>query len=143
MKKKLLSLFIAIFLGGAMAYITYKKFMSYENLTTIDAYQTGIYNNYSNALANAEKLNGSIIINDNNQFLVIAAVAPSTTSKEKIEYLLQNENIDYYQKQLSLKTNLKKDLSYYEQALNQTNDLDTLKQLNQKLLEKLQERITK
>lgn len=143
MKKKLLSLFIAIFLGGAMAYITYKKFMSYENLTTIYAYQTGIYNNYSNALANAEKLNGSIIINDNNQFLVIAAVAPSTTSKEKIEYLLQNENIDYYQKQLSLKTNLKKDLSYYEQALNQTNDLDTLKQLNQKLLEKLQERITK
>ncbi len=126
-----------------MAYITYKKFMSYENLTTIYAYQTGIYNNYSNALANAEKLNGSIIINDNNQFLVIAAVAPSTTSKEKIEYLLQNENIDYYQKQLSLKTNLKKDLSYYEQALNQTNDLDTLKQLNQKLLEKLQERITK
>ncbi len=141
MKKRLLLFICAFVLGGLMAYITKVRFQNLENNHFIIAYQLGIYSSYENALKMAKDAKGAIIVNKNNTYQVIGAVANSKASEEKMENLLKQENLTYYPKKISLNSKALKTVEEYELLIRETEDFDALKVLNEQLLKSLEERM--
>ena len=141
MKKKLKLLFLAILLGLGLSYITYKKFEISESTIKVLAYQVGVYKEYENALTKAKSLKGSIILKKQDNYQVIAAISKNNSNTKKIEEMLNEENVSFYKKELSLNKDALEPLDYYELAMEQVENKDTLSLLNQKLLEEIQERM--
>ena len=141
MKKKFYLIILAIFLGGVMALITINKFSFNQKTFIVSIYQLGVYKNYDNALAKAHNAKGTIIVNNDDTYQVIGAIASSKTSKDKISLLLKNENLDYYEKEINLDAESKKTIDEYELLINKTDDLEVLKKLNEQLLANISERV--
>ena len=141
MKKKFYLIIFAIFLGGVMALITINKFSFNQKTFIVSIYQLGVYKNYDNALAKARNAKGAIIVNNDDTYQVIGAIASSKTSKDKISLLLKNENLDYYEKEINLDAESKKTIDEYELLINKTDDLEVLKKLNEQLLANISERV--
>ena len=141
MKKKFYLIIFAIFLGGVMAFITINKFSFNQKTFIVSIYQLGVYKNYDNALAKARNAKGAIIVNNDDTYQVIGAIASSKTSKDKISLLLKNENLDYYEKEINLDAESKKTIDEYELLINKTDDLEVLKKLNEQLLANISERV--
>lgn len=144
MKKKIYLLLFAFFLGGTMAYITYKKVKLYipkQEVSSYQAYQVGVYKEYQNAVFKAQEAKGAIIVPQNDTYQVIVAIAKSDRNKAKIEELLHRDNVSYYKKEITLNEEEKEVVEDYEVMMEQATDLDALKLMNQKLLKTLQERV--
>ncbi len=141
MKKKLYSIFLALLLGGIMAFITIKKFSFASKTYTVSIYQLGVYKNYDNALSKALNAKGAIIVSKDDTYQVIGAIASSTSSKNKLENLLKEEELNYYEKMITLDEESKKTIDEYELLINKTDDLEVLKKLNEQLLLNISERM--
>ena len=124
-----------------MALITINKFSFNQKTFIVSIYQLGVYKNYDNALAKARNAKGAIIVNNDDTYQVIGAIASSKTSKDKISLLLKNENLDYYEKEINLDAESKKTIDEYELLINKTDDLEVLKKLNEQLLANISERV--
>ena len=141
MKKKIMTIILAIILGGSMALITLKKFNFKDKTYTVSIYQLGVYKNYDNALKKAQDAKGAIIISKYDNYQVIGAIASSPDSKDKLATLLKKEKLDYYLKQLDLNEESKKTIDKYELLINKTDDLEVIKKLNEELLKNILERM--
>ena len=104
-------------------------------------YQIGLYKNYQNALSKAQSVKGAIIVNNDYGYQVIAAVAKSANNKEKIEQMLTEDDIQYFAKEVTLPKSANETIDEYEMVIEQTSSPDTLRILNQKLLQALEERL--
>ncbi len=141
MKKKLLIILFALFLGGSMALITLYKFNFKAKTYSVAIYQLGIFKNYDNALKKAQDAKGAIIISKDDNYQVIGAIASSKESQDKLANLLKNEQLDYYLKEIDLNEESKKTIDEYELLINKTDDLEVLKKLNEELLKSILERM--
>ncbi len=141
MKKKLLIILFALFLGGTMALVTLHKFNFKAKTYRVAIYQLGIFKNYDNALKKAQDAKGAIIISNNENYQVIGAIASSKESQDKLANLLKNEQLDYYLKEIDLNEESKETIDEYELLINKTNDLEVLKKLNEELLKSILERM--
>lgn len=144
MKKKIYLFFFAFLLGSTMAYITYKKLKvipSPSEDSSYFAYQVGIYKEHLNAVAKAEETKGAIIISDKDMYRVVVAITNSNINTSKIEDMLKKEGISYYKKEIVLNEEEKEVVNNYGVMIEQTKDLDSLKLINQKFLQTLQERV--
>lgn len=136
MKKKLILIVFALFLGGIMAFITYQKFKGFDGeiLGDVTLYQLGVYESYENALAKKESFTGSLVVNKDNMYQVIGAIVKSEACAKKIEELLSEENITYYKKKIMLNEEDTKMVENYELLMEKADNADTLELINQELL---------
>ena len=137
MKKKILIILIAIAVGAVLALPTLsmasKESSKKENMFVL---QLGIFKNYDNAFEKKQSVKGSIIYQNKDVYYVLAGVSKEETGLYKIEEYLKKENISYYKKQMTIcydADNLEK----YNLLLQKTNDEETIKTLNEKVLKEV------
>lgn len=137
MKKKILIILMAIAVGAVLALPTLsmssKDSSKKENMFVL---QLGIFKNYDNAFEKKQSVKGSIIYQNNDVYYVLAGVSKEETGLYKIEEYLKKENISYYKKQMTIcydADNLEK----YNLLLQKTNDEETIKTLNEKVLKEV------
>ncbi len=137
MKKKILTILIAIAVGAILALPTLsmasKDSSKKENMFIL---QLGIFKNYDNAFEKKQSVKGSIIYQNKDVYYVLAGVSKEETNLYKIEEYLQNENISYYKKQMIISYD-PDNLEKYNLLLQKTNDVETIKTLNEKVLKEV------
>ena len=128
---------MAIAVGAVLALPTLsmasKDSSKKENMFVL---QLGIFKNYDNAFEKKQSVKGSIIYQNNDVYYVLAGVSKEETGLYKIEEYLKKENISYYKKQMTIcydADNLEK----YNLLLQKTNDEETIKTLNEKVLKEV------
>ena len=139
--KKLIPIFLALLIGAILALPVLKiDFQKLEKKEISELYvlQTGVFTSLNNAIEEQKKISNSIIYKDQDQYRVLVGASSSEYGLEKIEHILQEEEIHYYKKKLSI-TDQNEFLLKYNLMLEKTNDKDSIKLLNQKILEKMME----
>lgn len=137
MKKKILIILMAIAVGAILALPTLsmasKDSSKKENMFIL---QLGLFKNYDNAFEKKQSVKGSIIYQNKDVYYVLAGVSKEETNLYKIEEYLQNENISYYKKQMIISYD-PDNLEKYNLMLQKTNDVETIKTLNEKVLKEV------
>ena len=137
MKKKILIILIAIVVGAVLALPTLsmssKDSSKKENMFVL---QLGIFKNYDNAFEKKQSVKGSIIYQNKDAYYVLAGVSKEETGLYKIEEYLKKENISYYKKQMTICYDAD-NLVKYNLLLQKTNDEETIKTLNEKVLKEV------
>ena len=137
MKKKILIILIAIVVGAVLALPTLsmssKDSSKKENMFVL---QLGIFKNYDNAFEKKQSVKGSIIYQNKDVYYVLAGVSKEETGLYKIEEYLKKENISYYKKQMTICYDAD-NLVKYNLLLQKTNDEETIKTLNEKVLKEV------
>ena len=137
MKKKILIILIAIAVGAVLALPTLsmasKESSKKENMFVL---QLGIFKNYDNAFEKKQSVKGSIIYQNKDVYYVLAGVSKEETGLYKIEEYLKKENISYYKKQMTICYDAD-NLVKYNLLLQKTNDEETIKTLNEKVLKEV------
>src|SRR5574344_1965355 len=122
MKKFLLTLLVAILIGGVFGFVAYQKMNSKTHtLTTIlerqvYAFQVGVFSKYDNALELANKYQG-VVISDNDKYRVYVALATSSNALSILKKYYDNQGLAYYIKQVNVSDNLLNTLDEYESVL--------------------------
>jgi len=141
MKKKILIILTAIFIGGVLAIsvLPFNMPLKKNNEETFNVYilQAGVYVNYQNALNAKAKLEGSIIYQDNNLYRVLVGASTKEENLLKIETALQEKNIRYYKKEIQVLEKEGDLFSKYNVMLEKAENKETILLLNQKILEKM------
>lgn len=137
MKKKILIILMAIAVGAILALPTLsmslKDSSKKENMFVL---QLGIFKNYDNAFEKKQSVKGSIIYQNKDVYYVLAGVSKEETGLYKIEEYLKKENISYYKKQMTICYDAD-NLVKYNLLLQKTNDEETIKTLNEKVLKEV------
>ena len=137
MKKKILIILMAIAVGAILALPTLsmslKDSSKKENMFVL---QLGIFKNYDNAFEKKQSVKGSIIYQNKDAYYVLAGVSKEETGLYKIEEYLKKENISYYKKQMTICYDAD-NLVKYNLLLQKTNDEETIKTLNEKVLKEV------
>ena len=137
MKKKILIILMAIAVGAVLALPTLsmasKDSSKKENMFVL---QLGIFKNYDNAFEKKQSVKGSIIYQNKDVYYVLAGVSKEETGLYKIEEYLKKENISYYKKQMTICYDAD-NLVKYNLLLQKTNDEETIKTLNEKVLKEV------
>ena len=99
--------------------------------------QTGVFENYQNALENQEKMNNAIILEDEGIYRVVVGASTKESGLEKIESILKEHNIHFYKKKMVI---VEQDIELFEKynllLENATSD-EVVLLLNQKILESM------
>lgn len=139
MKKKLISIGLAILTGAVLAIPALSIKKEQEQIGEAEVYvlQTGVFENYQNALENQEKMNNAIILEDEGIYRVIVGASTKESGLEKIESILKEKNIHYYKKKMVI---VEQDIELFEKynllLENATSD-EVVLLLNQKILESM------
>ena len=137
MKKKILIILMAIAVGAILALPTLsmslKDSSKKENMFVL---QLGIFKNYDNSFEKKQSVKGSIIYQNKDVYYVLAGVSKEETGLYKIEEYLKKENISYYKKQMTICYDAD-NLVKYNLLLQKTNDEETIKTLNEKVLKEV------
>lgn len=139
MKKKLISIGLAILTGAVLAIPALSIKKEQEQIGEAEVYvlQTGVFENYQNALENQEKMNNAIILEDEGIYRVVVGASTKESGLEKIESILKEHNIHYYKKKMVI---VEQDIELFEKynllLENATSD-EVVLLLNQKILESM------
>ncbi len=137
MKKKILTILIAIAVGAILAFPTlsmaFKENIKKENMYVL---QLGVFKNYANALEKKESVKGSMIYQNKGLYYVLAGLSKEETGLYKIEKYLQTDNISYYKKQMPI-SYYPNNLEKYNLLLKKASDEETIKSLNDKVLKEV------
>jgi len=140
MKKKLIPIFMAIFAGVCLSFPFFKMEKKHvENPSVFSLYvlQTGVYNNYENALKEQQKVEGSVIYQDGSYYRVLVGASKKESGLEKIENLLKEAGIHYYKKEISFFES-KESFEDYNLMLEKVETKETILLLNKKILEQME-----
>jgi len=136
MKKKFIAIFLALIVGAilAMPIFPIKKMESDDK--EIYVLQTGVFENYENALEQQKQLKDAVIIKNENEYRVLVGASKSEIGLQKIENILKEKEIPYYKKKIAIQD--EKDIvTKYNLLLDKTDDADSILLLNRKILEKM------
>lgn len=140
MKKKLIIIFLAIVVGGVLAFFTLIRtpvLKKENNLIDLIVLQTGVYENKENALREKNNLENAIIYYDGIYYRVIVGASTNEAGLEKIENILDAKNIKYYKKNMQILEEEKDIFNKYNMLLEKASNEETIILLNQKILEKM------
>ena len=111
MKKFLLSVLLAILVGGTFGFIIFKKY-SNNTITVasildkkVYAIQIGVFDNIDNAKTLINKY-GGIIVPDNNKYRVYIALVSSSNVLTILKEYYDDLDISYYVKQIDVDDNI-------------------------------------
>ena len=122
MKKVLISVFVAVLIGGIFGFIFYKKIVDNEQAVSniIDnscyAIQLGVFENIDNANIIKDKYNGIIVVDDN-RYRVYGAIAMSNNALTIIKNYFNEKKVSYYVKQINVPDSLIDTIKTSEQLL--------------------------
>ena len=90
MKKKLVSIGLALLTGAVLAIPALSIKKEQEQIGEAEVYvlQTGVFEDYQNALENQEKMSNAIILEDEGIYRVIVGASTKESGLEKIESIL-------------------------------------------------------
>jgi len=125
MKKIFISILLALSIGFIFGFFFLKKFninnnVVNESLSSVYAFQLGVYKNYNNAL-NVSNLNNGIIVNDNATYYVYSAILNDAEIIDNLKKLYDNEGINYYVKELKVSNTSLEIINNYEILLRSSN----------------------
>jgi len=140
MKKKIIAIALAILTGVILSFPVFKNQQKeIKPLEPITMYvlQTGVYNNYENALKEQQKVEGSVIYQDGSYYRVLVGASKKESGLEKIENLLKEAGIHYYKKEISFFES-KESFEDYNLMLEKVETKETILLLNKKILEQME-----
>lgn len=130
----------AILVGGIFALFYFKNTkdtivdaLYIEN--EANAFQVGVYQQYENAIKEAEKYPSGTIIQDGEFYRVYIAIANKEVTSILKEYY-DHQGVLYYVRQISVPDSFLSDFSHYQEILANTKEYDTI---NKKILEEYNE----
>ena len=145
MKKVLVSILLALLIGGVFAIYVYKKMMSNtipaistNDKNTIYAIQIGVFNNYDNAKDMAENY-GALIVGDNDKYRVYIALCNKTLTEIKNYY--DSIGLSYYVKTIEVNSSFINTLDEYETMITMS-DKNLLKDIIKNILKEYEKTIT-
>lgn len=134
---------LCIFIGLILSIIALKFYYTGPNdsLKSLKVYvlQLGRYNYKENAYEKQKEVKNSIVVLENGSYLVLAGVSKSLENLQKIEAILQKENIPYYEKEMQVLIKNEKNLEGYNLMLENALEEETVKFLNRKMLESVKQ----
>ncbi len=140
MKKKIIICFLAILTGFLLAFpVLFYKIPRKEDSISFYVLQVGVYEDYQNALEKKEQFMDAVIYPDDNYYRVLVGASTTKENLEKIKISLEEQNIEYYEKELKLVSDEKESFSSYNLLLDKAKEKEIILLLNQKILEKMSE----
>lgn len=134
---------LCIFIGLILSIVVLKFYYTSPNdsLKSLKVYvlQLGRYNYKENAYEKQKEVKNSIVVLENGSYLVLAGVSNSLENLQKIEAILQKENIPYYEKEMQVLIKNEKNLEGYNLMLENALEEETVKFLNRKMLESVKQ----
>ena len=134
---------LCIFIGLILSIVALKFYYTGPNdsLKSLKVYvlQLGRYNYKENAYEKQKEVKNSIVVLENGSYLVLAGVSKSLENLQKIEAILQKENIPYYEKEMQVLIKNEKNLEGYNLMLENALEEETVKFLNRKMLESVKQ----
>lgn len=146
MKKFLLSLFLAVLLGGIFGFIIYKRFNNNELSVSsilskqVYAFQIGVFDEIDNAKKLKNKY-GGIIIPDNTKYRVYIALCSSSNVLTILKNYYDDLDISYYIKQIEVDDETLELINNAEELLIATTK-DNYDSIMENILKEYEKRIT-
>lgn len=139
MKKKLIAIFLAILTGAVLAVpaLVFQRKQKVSDDVKVYVLQTGAYKSYENALEKQSSIENSILYKENDTYLVLVGASTSENSLSKIAGFLQEENVDYYKKTITIFESDMELFQKYNFMLEKAEKKETVLLLNQKILERV------
>ncbi len=136
MKTKIFVILLAGLTGLILSFPILVKSKKEENILMY-ILQIGAFEAKENAFQKQTEYPNSIIYKDNDLYRVIIGASTDQEALEKMKDLVKNEQINFYQKQIQISSENEKLLQDYNLLLKNATDEDTIRLLNQKILEKM------
>lgn len=105
-----------------------------SDVKNVKAFQVGVYTNEENARREAELKKG-IVVHENEYYYVYVAILAEQINIEKMSNYLNQNNIYYYIKDITVKEEFKQELFAFENMMFTTTSEVAFLQLNTKILE--------
>lgn len=140
MKKVLIIILCALFLGGGIAWFLFNKIVLEDDVLSNDevtAFQVGVFSNYENAIRVAERNNG-IVVSDSDLFRVYVAILYDDEAISKMMNYYDNIGLNYYLKKIRVSSDFIESISSCEELLLKSNS-DTYSVINLSVLEQYKE----
>lgn len=140
MKKVLIIILCALFLGGGIAWFLFNKIVLEDDVLSNDevtAFQVGVFSNYENAIRVAERNNG-IVVSDSDLFRVYVAILYDDEAISKMMNYYDNIGLNYYLKKIRVSSDFIESISSSEELLLKSNS-DTYSVINLSVLEQYKE----
>lgn len=120
MKKKILIIFTAIFIGCSISYYVFNnKVLTLDNVvsySTVKGFQIGCYHSFDNATKIADRYNG-IVINDNGMYRVYSAILYNPDCINKIMKYYDSLGVIYYLRDIKVNSNFINSISMDEDLI--------------------------
>ena len=140
MKKVLIIILCALFLGGGIAWFLFNKIVLEDDVLSNDevtAFQVGVFSNYENAIRVAERNNG-IVVSDSDLFRVYVAILYADEAISKMMNYYDNIGLNYYLKKIRVSSDFIESISSSEELLLKSSS-DTYSVINLSVLEQYKE----
>lgn len=140
MKKVLIIILCALFLGGGIAWFLFNKIVLEDDVLSNDevtAFQVGVFSNYENAIRVAERNNG-IVVSDSDLFRVYVAILYDDEAISKMMNYYDNIGLNYYLKKIRVSSDFIESISSSEELLLKSSS-DTYSVINLSVLEQYKE----
>ena len=140
MKKVLIIILCALFLGGGIAWFLFNKIVLEDDVLSNDevtAFQVGVFSNYENAIRVAERNNG-IVVSDSDLFRVYVAILYDDEAVSKMMNYYDNIGLNYYLKKIRVSSDFIESISSSEELLLKSSS-DTYSVINLSVLEQYKE----
>ena len=140
MKKVLIIILCALFLGGGIAWFLFNKIVLEDDVLSNDeatAFQVGVFTNYENAIRVAERNNG-IVVSDSDLFRVYVAILYDDEAISKMMNYYDNIGLNYYLKKIRVSSDFIESISSSEELLLKSSS-DTYSVINLSVLEQYKE----
>lgn len=138
MKKKILVVFVALLIGGCIAYFMFSR--EYEldsNKVMVKAFQVGVFTNYDNALKVANRNNG-IVVSDDSLYRVYVSILSSQEAVNKMKEYYDSIGLHYYLRDIEVNDEFLNNIKNTEELLIISNS-DTYNIINLNVLNKYEE----
>ncbi len=133
LKVILFSSVVGTILAG-LFFLSVKEKAEAKMLSTVYAYQVGVFKNKDNALATLSNYENAKIVLDNDLYRIFIGV--TINAKDYLSAYFDELGYSYYIKEIELDENLKEDIKKYDDVLMKTN-----KESNQGIIKQMLESI--
>ena len=141
MKRTLIIILVWIFLGILFTQIILNKNIFKGKESTVYAFEVGSYKEESEAQNTANNLPSSIILKEDNQYIVYSGIYKDIDVVNKMVVYFENQDINILLKTINITSNFYDELDNYEKILENTLDESVYDKVNQGILNRYMESI--
>lgn len=139
MKKYLKVILLAILIGVIIAFFFYKDINKEVKAITnktenIYLFQVGVFKNLDNAKTFANTFKTNLVFQNDDYYRVITAISYNEEAKIKMEAFYQNQEINYFIKEMKVNKDLIKKISNYETVLIKSNNEEVINNIMNSIL---------